>query len=278
MTLKEVYNESLSKLQNPDVDEINIRIILCEVNGLKNMSDFYVHQNEDIKDLQAFYSIFARFLNGEPIQYILGKTEFLGLEFEVNRNVLIPRQETEEVVAFAIKKIKEEFGSKSIRLLDVCCGSGCMGISAAKSCNCSSLIFSDLSPAAIEVTKKNLSKHNLDAKTYVGNALKPAIYNEDKVDVVISNPPYIVNKAEVEKSVLEYEPHMALFCSDALEVYSSIFENLKKIKDGKMLAVFEIGYDLKDLLIDLLAKKLPEAKYEFIKDINGKERILSLTL
>lgn len=278
MTLNEVYQESLLKLQNPDVDEINIRIILCEVNRIKTMTEYYLHKNDNIRDLQLFYSIFARFLDGEPLQYILGKTEFFGLEFCVNRNVLIPRQETEEVVAFALQKIKQEFGTKSIRLLDVCCGSGCMGISVAKNIACSSIIFSDLSPAAIQVTKNNLTKHNLDAKTYIGNALKPIIYNGEKVDVVVSNPPYIINRSDVDESVVKFEPEMALFCTDSLEVYSKIFEGLEKIKDGKLLAVFEIGYDLKELLITLIHEKLPNAHYEFAKDINGKERILSLTL
>lgn len=153
-----------------------------------------------------------------------------------------------------------------------------MGISVTKNVDVSRLILSDLSAGAILVSKENLQKHNLEAKTYVGNALKPLIFNQEKVDVVISNPPYIINAEDVDKNVIDYEPKIALFCSKRLEVYSEIFENLEKVKDGKLLAVFEIGYDLKDLLINLIKEKLPSSKYQFFKDINGKERILSLVL
>ena len=98
MTLYEVYKEALTKLKNPDTDEISVRILLCHNNGIKSMSGFYIHKDENIKDLQGFSNQFDRFLKGEPIQYILGETEFLGYDFYVDKRVLIPRQETEEVV------------------------------------------------------------------------------------------------------------------------------------------------------------------------------------
>ena len=81
MTLYEVYKESLKKLANPDTDEISVRILLCHNNGIKSMSGFYIHKNENIRDFPLFSSQFDRFLKGEPLQYILGETEFLGLDF-----------------------------------------------------------------------------------------------------------------------------------------------------------------------------------------------------
>ena len=132
MTLYEVYKEALTKLKNSDTDEISVRILLCHNNGIKSMSGFYIHKNENIRDLPMFLNQFDRFLKGEPIQYILGETEFLRLDFYVDNRVLIPRQETEEVVTQAYLRALQEFGDSVINVADICCGSGVMGITLAK--------------------------------------------------------------------------------------------------------------------------------------------------
>ena len=92
MTLYEAYKEAVKKLTNPDSDEISVRILLCHNNGIKSMSGFYIHKNENVKDFPLFLNQFERFLSGDPIQYILGETEFLGNNFYVDNRVLIPRQ------------------------------------------------------------------------------------------------------------------------------------------------------------------------------------------
>ena len=195
MTLIEVYNQSIKKLKNPDVDEIAIRILLCEINGLKTMSDFYLRKDEEIRDLPRYQHYFERFLNGEPVQYILGKTEFLGREFYVDNRVLIPRQESEEVVDFAIKKIHEIFGAAKLDILDVCCGSGIMGVSLAKTINVDKVYFSDISKDAIDVCKINCLNHKVKADFYCEDALNKTLFNKIEVDVLISNPPILPSKA-----------------------------------------------------------------------------------
>ena len=274
MTLFEVYKDSIKKLENPDIDEINIRILLCENNSLESMSDFYLHKDEDIRDLQRFNEQFKRFLDGEPIQYILGKTTFLGLDFVVDKRVLIPRQESEEVVDFAINKIKSVFGSKKLNIIDVCCGSGIMGISLAKNLNTKHLYLSDISEDAIEVTKLNSKNNKIDAITFVGDALEPLVDAKIKCDVLISNPPYILKEEKVEESVLKYEPHQALFVDDDFSIYKRIISNLHKIKNEKLVAIFEIGEHTRKVIEPFLLKEHPSYKFEFIKDMNKKERIL----
>ena len=278
MTLYEVYKDSLTKLKNPDTDEISVRILLCHNNGIKSMSGFYIHKNENIRDLQGFLKQFNRFLNGEPLQYILGETEFLGYDFYVDNRVLIPRQETEEVVTQAYLRALQEFGDNVINVADVCCGSGVMGITLAKKLKVRYLFMSDLSEDAIEVAKKNAKRNDVIANFFVGDACEELVKAGAKVDLLVANPPYILNKEEVDKSVLDYEPHLALFADDELSIYKHIFEALPKIKNKMLLCVFEIGYDLKEKLTKLLEKTVKNATFGFVKDINGKERILILEM
>ena len=278
MTLYEVYKDSLKKLKNPDTDEISVRILLCHNNGIKSMSGFYIHKNENIKDLPLFLNQLERFMNGEPIQYILGETEFLGLDFYVDKRVLIPRQETEEVVTQAYLRALQEFGDNVINVADICCGSGVMGITLAKKLKVRYLFMSDISEDAIEVAKKNASRNDVIANFFVGDACNELVKAGAKVDLLVANPPYILNREDVDQSVLDNEPHLALFADEELSVYKHIFEALPKIKNKKLLCVFEIGYDLKEKLTKLLEKTVKNATFGFVKDINGKERILILEL
>jgi len=278
MTLYEVYKESLKRLANPDTDEIAVRILLCHNNGLKSMSGFYIHKNENIKDFQAFSRQFEEFLAGKPIQYILKETEFLGLNFYVDERVLIPRQETEEVVTQAYLRALQKFGDDVINVADICCGSGVMGITLAKKLKVRYLFMSDISKDAVEVSKKNAAALDVVGNFFVGNACDELVKAGAKVDLMVSNPPYILNKDEVDKSVLDHEPHLALFADQELTVYRDIFKALPKLKNKDMLCVFEIGYDLKEKLTEIIKETLKNVTFGFVKDINGKERILILEL
>ena len=278
MTLFEVYKDAVKKLKNPGADEISVRILLCHNNDIKSMSGFFIHKDENIKDLSKFTQEFDRFLKGEPIQYIIGETEFLGLTFKVDKRVLIPRQETEEVVTQAYLRAMQYFGDHVINVADVCCGSGVMGITLAKKLKVRYLFMSDISKDAIEVAKENAKANDVIGNFFVGNACDELVKAGAKVDLFVANPPYILNREEVDISVLENEPHLALFADAELSVYRDIFKALPKLKNKKMLCVFEIGYDLKDKLVELIKSTLKNVTFGFIKDINGKERILILEI
>ena len=278
MTLYEVYKESVKKLANPDTDEIAVRILLCHNNGIKSMSGFYIHKDENIKDFPTFSRQFEEFLKGKPIQYILNETEFLGLNFYVDERVLIPRQETEEVVTQAYLRALQKFGDRVINVADICCGSGVMGITLAKKLTVRYLFMSDISSDAIEVSRKNAENLGVIANFFTGNACDELVKAGAKVDLLVANPPYILNREEVDKSVLDYEPHLALFADEKLSVYRDILKALPKLKNKELLCVFEIGYDLKDKLINLIKETLRNVTFGFVRDINGKERILILEL
>ena len=278
MTLFEVYKQSLKSLKNPDVEEINIRILLGEINQLKTMSDFYLRKDEEIHDLPRFQEYFERYLEGEPVQYILGKTSFLGCDILVDKRVLIPRQESEEVVQFTIKKSHEIFGNKNISILDVCCGSGAMGIALTKQLNAERIYFSDISNDALDVCSKNLKANQVSGDIFEGDALTQVISKNIKVDLLISNPPYILKSEPVDESVLKYEPHLSLFADNNFSIYEKIISNLNAVKNDQLLAVFEIGINSKNPLENMVRKYHPQSQYGFIKDINGKERILYIYL
>lgn len=278
MTLFEAYKQSLKSLKNPDVEEINIRILLSEINQLKTMSDFYLRKDEEIRDLPRFQGYFKRYLDGEPVQYILGKTTFLGYDILVDKRVLIPRQESEEVVDFAIKKSHEIFGNKYISILDVCCGSGAMGIALTKQLNVEHAYFSDISKDAHDVCSENLKANQVSGDIFEGDALTQVISKNIKVNLLISNPPYILKSEPVDESVLKYEPHLALFTNNAFSVYEKIISKLNAIKKDGLLAVFEIGINSRTPLENMIKKYHPHSQYGFMKDINGKERILYIYL
>lgn len=278
MKIKDAYHQAIQKLKNPEVDEINVRILLCEINELPTMSSFYIAEDEDVKDLRRFNELFERFLNGEPVQYLINKSNFFGYDFYVDKRVLIPRQESEEVVAYAIDKAKEIFEKDNFTILDVCCGSGCLGITLSRCLNAEKLYLSDISKDALEVAKKNLKLNGIEGETLLGDGLSKAIEQGIKCDILIANPPYIVNRDDVDPSVMNHEPHLALFADKKLSVYDSIISNLTKIANKPFMAVFEIGYDITPVLEGIVKKHLHKAHYEIIKDMNGKNRILSVIL
>ena len=278
MTLYEVYKDSVKKLKNPDSDEIAVRILLCHNNGIKSMSGFYLRKDENIRDFPGFLRQFEEFLAGKPIQYILNETEFLGLNFYVDERVLIPRQETEEVVIQAYLRALQKYGDKVLNVADICCGSGVMGITLAKKLKVRYLFMSDISPDAIEVSKKNAAALDVIGNFFVGSACDELVKAGAKVDLLVANPPYILKKEDVDKSVLDHEPHLALFADENLSVYRDIFKALPKLKDKELLCVFEIGYDLKEKLTEIIKETLKNVTFGFVKDISGKERILILDL
>lgn len=279
-SIYQIYKQSCERLKDKKREEINVRILLCAINNFESMSDFYLKKNENIQDLPRFNEYFERFLNGEPIQYIIGNTQFFGSNFKVDRRVLIPRQETEEVALYALRRIMSIFSNENIDLADVCCGSGCIGISLAKHLKLKNLYLSDISQEACDVAVENLAFNNVNGYVLHGDGLKPFLKHNISIDVIVANPPYILNKDEVDVSVLNYEPHNALFVDENLTIYRSIINDAITIMKDKMLIIFEIGYDLKEKLIKLLHENEynVDITYTFRKDINGKDRIFSILL
>ena len=229
----------------------------------------------DIEYLKKYYNgdineALKRLEEGEPVQYIVGNVDFCGNTIEVNKNVLIPRFETEELVSETIKRIRSTF-NKKIDILDICTGSGCIAISLAKEID-SNVIASDISKEALEVAKNNSKLNNTDI-TFINTDLYNGIDN--KFDVIISNPPYISKDEEIMDIVYKNEPSIALFAdNDGIEFYERILKDIKSILKDKYIIAFEIGMTQYDRIKDIKEKYLPEANIEVKKDMQGRNRMI----
>lgn len=277
-TLRQLYFSSIKRLQS-ESDEIDVRTLLCHINNIKPLSNFYLSMDEEMIDLDTFNSLFEKYLSGVPMGYLLKTTLFCGVEYYVDNRVLIPRQETEEVVEFIASKIKEIYGEKPVKIADICTGSGCLGIEVSRRVNVSKIYLSDISEHALEVAKinaKNLLK--IDYEILQSDALNSFGNLISDIDVIVANPPYIIDEKTVDESVMKNEPHLALFTSDKLDVYRSILTYLKAHVNKVKVIVFELGDEIKDLLSDLIKEIMPEAKVEFKKDINGKTRMVGIII
>ena len=237
--------------------------------------------NHELTFSNADLAIWGGFLNElkkeVPIQYLLGKTNFYGLDFEVNENVLIPRPETEELVEWIINENKKAGKSKKIKVLDIGTGSGCIAISLAKNLPNAEVYGIDVSKKAIETAKRNAINNNVDVTFMYQNILDTDVL-ACNFDIIVSNPPYVRNleKEEIKKNVLDYEPHLALFVddNDALVFYRKIAVLAKSGLSENGQLFFEINQYLGKEMTDLL-EKMHFKNIELRKDIYDNDRMIS---
>ena len=230
---------------------------------------------KDIDYLKKYYKgniddAIKRLNNGEPVQYIVGNVDFYKYNFIVNKNVLIPRFETEELVLNTINFIKEYF-NEPIKVLDIGTGSGAIAISIKKEVD-GEVTATDISKEALEVAKENAKRNNVDI-----NFVNTNIYDgiNEKFDVVISNPPYIRYDEEIDEIVKNNEPHIALYAdNNGLYFYEEILKNIKDILKDKYLIAFEIGKDQANTINELKEKYLPDSNLILKKDLEGRDRMI----
>lgn len=225
---------------------------------------------ELIKASKNIEEDYIKLKNNYPIQYLIGYVNFYGNKIYVNDSVLIPRYETEYLVEKTIKLCKNKFDYK-IDILDLCTGSGAIGISLKKEIDCN-VTMSDVSKSALNVSKKNIIENNVEA-----NIVESDLFNNinGKYDVIISNPPYINKKMKIMPTVYDYEPHLALFAEDeGLYYYKKIFEQVRSYLNNKFILAFEIGYEQKEKLNELASIYFDNCIIRFEKDLNEKYRYL----
>ena len=208
--------------------------------------------------------------SGIPVQYIVGNVDFYGYNFLVNKNVLIPRFETEELVDRTIKYVQKYFDS-SVKIVDLGCGSGCISITLSKELDLT-VDAVDISSDALEVARENCVKNNASVNFYLGNMLEPL---HDKYDVIISNPPYISYDEEIDEIVKKNEPSLALYAdNDGLYFYEEILKNCKKYLNNKFMIAFEIGYTQGDRIRDFALKYLGDVSVSVEKDLSNRDRFV----
>lgn len=274
---KVTFEDLLTKYK----DYYNDVMILIMHHTKFNQSQLFSNINSPIDfDLNIFEKDMQDFINGKPIQHVTGYEYFLGRKFFCGDGAFIPRYETEELVENTLYKIDEIFGDKEITIADIGTGSGVISVSIDLETN-SKTYATELSKDATKVAKRNSDTLGAKVEFIVGNMVDPLIEKGIKLDVLISNPPYIPRSQlqSMDKRVTEHDPHLALFGAgdDGLGFYEEIFINSPKVLKDKWLMAFEFGWDQKDDMEKLVKKYFPNNKYEFEKDINGKWRMLFIT-
>jgi release factor glutamine methyltransferase len=268
--LKEKFTES----------EIKLIVRLAVMDRLKISSVDYLLSDGQLlseSDLLFFRSIVKRLLNNEPFQYVMGKTEFYGLELKTDKRALIPRPETEELVSWIVEDHPEQ---SVFKMLDLCTGSGCIALALKSRFTNSEIVATDLSKDALELAKENAENLEMNIAFLNLNALDEKDYTafeKQSFDVWVSNPPYIpyTDQQAMEQNVLDFEPHMALFVEDhdALLFYREIAGQGKEyLKNGAKI-YFEIHEDLGPQTVALL-ESLGFSHVLIRKDLQGKDRMV----
>ncbi len=233
------------------------------------------------EEQQPLFEALSRLKQEEPIQYIIGETEFLGLPFKVSEHTLIPRPETEELVEWIVKCLSERSEESKLTILDIGTGTGCIAISLAKNLPNAKVYALDVSEEAIKIAKENAELNKVEIHFIKADILGKDTWNLEfqnlKFDLIVSNPPYVRNleKQEIKNNVLKHEPHLALFVEDTnpLQFYKAItdFAIDELVKNG--LLFFEINQYLGDETKQLLQDK-GFLDIELKPDIFGNNRML----
>ncbi|MDF2607340.1 MAG: prmC [Bacillales bacterium] len=254
--LKGLYNWDTTKLLINIREEIDSGVLLRFVEGVR------MHAIE-----------------GFPIQYNLGYEMFYGRKFEVNNEVLIPRPETEELIEGILIRANDFFSNKNnLIVADIGTGSGAIGVTIALERPNSKIIATDIAKQSLIVAEgnaKNLNAHNI---TFLqGDLLAPIIKNGEKLDILISNPPYIPSSdfLDLSDTVKNYEPIRALDGGqDGLDFYRRLIDDSSKVINDRALIAFEIGVGQGEDVRGLILQKYPKCSVEVVFDINGKDRMI----
>ena len=275
------FFDSLKNIQEEQEIESFFFILTEYLHNLKRV-DVALNPNFELSDeeVEKWNTILVELQQEKPIQYITGEAWFYGLRFEVNENTLIPRPETEELVEFILKETSNfQLPASSLNILDIGTGTGCIPISLKANLPQANFSAIDVSEQALEVAKRNATANKVEINFILTNILEVEDLNQH-FDIIVSNPPYVRNleKQEIKKNVLDYEPHLALFVedTDALLFYRKIAQLALKNLSPNGLLFFEINQYLGKETVELL-ENLGFKNIELKKDIYGNDRMVKST-
>lgn len=275
---RKLFAKAFDLLKSSGIEnvEYDIKAILTDTFGL-DLNKFILDMDNEFesdKDLEAKYlSRIEKRKKHIPLQYIINKQNFYGLDFYVDESVLIPRYDTENIVDSIVKDCEE---NKCLSVLDLCTGSGCIAVSLKKS-GFEKVYAADISDKALAVAKHNAKLNNADIIFLQGD-LYENFSKEIRFDIIVSNPPYISTDeiARLEKQVKDFEPKLALDGGrDGLDFYKKIINLSKDFLNNKGRLYLEIGYDQSKDVVDL-AKKEGYDNIVIIKDLSGRDRGISM--
>ena len=276
--LSQLYMDARRALlttEDPDSASLLARNLLCHVTGKTQeaiIADREMYASEEA--CKAMDAAVSRVLSGEPLAYVLGEWDFYGMTLQVTKDVLIPRDDTCAVTALAIDKAL--FLDKAPRILDLCTGSGCIGLAIASRVKDARVTLADISREALAVAKKNITNQKMSGRVTCVQAdalaAPPAFLG--KFDMIVSNPPYITTQemTELPKSVADYEPHLALHGGDdGLDFYRAVAKNYAQALKPSGYLCFEFGMGQGDGVCTILEEN-GYTVLECSRDYNDRER------
>lgn len=292
LLVKEMLTMGEKQLMDSDIVDAtrDCKILYCYMMDIP-FSKIILEYQEVLQDrlCDKYFELIDRRSKGEPVQYIMGSQEFMGLEFIVNENVLIPRQDTETLVEDALEIINTgtlrgedmDVKRKEWDILDLCTGSGAIGVSLARIANKVNVTCSDISEGAIKVAKENAQKHVVakSVKFEQGDLFKPFSkhFRKQKFDMIISNPPYIKSSVipTLQKEVCEHEPLSALDGGESgLDFHERIVSGVGgHLRKGGVL-LLEIGHDQGEAVSGLLSRNGDFTSIRVLKDLANRDRIV----
>jgi len=276
MTVRELLEYGNRKAHAFNKEESAIKLLLMHFLQ-KESYELIMMMNEEVdkEKEDAFKQGVELYVEkGIPVQHIMGYVYFYGYKFMVGKDVLIPRFETEELVANVLMAYDDFFNGQEVDVVDIGTGSGAIAISLALEEPNMRVDATDISADALEVARQNAANLGVNVNFYLGDLLEPLIKLGKKYDILVSNPPYIPEDEYVEDLVKNNEPHLALFGGkDGTAYYELILKDAKHVLKKRSIIAFEHGWNQKVKLSELINKYFPDSQYETIKDINGKDRI-----
>lgn len=253
-------------------------IELCENKGI----NLYISMEEEADEVIAtdYLEGIHQMELGKPLSYVLGYECFYGYNFKVNEDVLIPRPETEELVGLVLSMFDDKFSDREhVSVFDVATGSGAIGITLNLEERKMDVIASDISMEALKVAKENNDALHANVSFICGSMLDPFVDRDLHCDILVCNPPYIPSEEKMEHSVVDYEPHVALFGGeDGLKFYRDVFEKAHLVLNEKAFLAFEMGYQQGEALTDLAKEYFKDATITVHKDMAEKDRMLTIEL
>ncbi|HEY9576752.1 MAG TPA: peptide chain release factor N(5)-glutamine methyltransferase [Pseudobacillus sp.] len=268
-----------SFLREQKRDENAGELLLQHVVNMKR-SELLANMHEQLTEQQqqSFTEMVNRHGEGVPIQHMIGKEQFYGRNFAVNGDVLIPRPETEELIWHTLERLSQHFNKeKELAMADIGTGSGAIAVTMKLERPQLTVYASDLSEKALQMAKQNSEELEADIRFLHGDLLAPFIESGIKLDIILSNPPYIPlnDRKELSTVVIDHEPELALFGGeDGLDVYRRLCEQLPDVLNPQALVGFEIGAGQGKAVSALLQSAFPQAVVDVKNDINGKDRMV----
>ncbi len=282
VTFIEAINRAASKLAAAGVStaRLDAEVLLCNA-AVRDRAWLLAHMQEEIGDgpRTIFEQAVERRSRREPLQYIVGRQEFWGLDFTVTPGVLIPRPETELIIESAVRAVKDR--NKPLRIIDLCTGSGCIAVAIAKEFPQARILATDISPQAIAIARVNARRHDVAdrIRLFEGDLFGPLeeLDIHGQVDIIVANPPYVPSGdfSMLQPEVRDYEPRPALLAGpEGIEVHRRIIDAAPGFLNRHGQLIMEMGLGQADSLAQLVRQRRDYASFELLKDLAGIDRVI----